>query len=301
MVPEPDTGGSGVAGPTVRAPDRRFKVIACEIAFREICHVAARTPSVVDLEFLTQGHHDQPAAGRTEIQRRIEAIPAGKYDALLIGYGLCSSILDGLRAAAVPLVIPRAHDCITFFLGSKERYQECFAARPGTYYYTAGWLECRVRRGGDAAAGFGGFMPAGSAAARERDYRFWVEKYGEEQAKYLLEVMAGWASHYTHGVLIDYDFTRPLRLDEPVRQVCAERGWQFDHLAGDLGLLQRWIDGDWTEREFLVVPPGRTVVPSVEGDIVRLAPCSGANGNGSRGRNLRSPRAPARGPVRGSS
>jgi len=84
--------------------------------------------------------------------------------------------------------------------------------------------------------GFGGFMPAGSGAARDRDYRLWVEKYGEEQAKYLLEVMAGWANNYTHGVLIDFDFTQPLRLDEQVRQVCAERGWQFDRLPGDLGL-----------------------------------------------------------------
>jgi len=25
------------------------KIIACEIAFREICHLAARTPNVVDL------------------------------------------------------------------------------------------------------------------------------------------------------------------------------------------------------------------------------------------------------------
>jgi hypothetical protein len=30
-----------------------FKVIACEIAFREICHAAARSPKLHDLEFLT--------------------------------------------------------------------------------------------------------------------------------------------------------------------------------------------------------------------------------------------------------
>jgi hypothetical protein len=259
------------SSPTSR-PNRRLKIVACEIAFREICHVMARTPSVVDVEFLTQGHHDQPASGRDEVQRRIDAIPAGKYDALLIGYGLCSSILSGLRAVAVPLVIPRAHDCITFFLGSKERYQEYFTARPGTYYYTAGWLECRQRRGGEVPAGFGGFMPAGSAAARERDYQVWVEKYGEEQAKYLMEVMAGWASQYTHGVLIDFDFTQPLRLDDKVRAVCAERGWQFESLEGDLGLLQRWVDGVWDDREFLVVPPGRTVQPSVDAGVIGLAP-----------------------------
>ena len=208
--------------PAPSAP-AHLKVLACEIAFREICFAAARTPSIVDLEFLTQGLHDHPAVGCAEIQKRIDAVPAGKYNAILIGYGLCSSILTGLWSAHTFLVVPRVYDCITFFLGSKERYQQCFTERPGTYYYTSGWLECRRRRGDNAPAGFGGFMPAGAASARQADYESWVKKYGEEQAQYLLEVMAGWAQHYTHGVLIDFDFTKPLRLEDQVRQVCTER------------------------------------------------------------------------------
>ena len=124
-----------------------YKVIACEIAFRELCYAAAQSRNLIDLEFLTQGYHDIPGTGRAEIQKRIDAVPAGKYDAILLGYGLCSTILTGLTTAHTPLVIPRAHDCITFFLGSKERYQECFNAKPGTYYYTSGWLECAKRRG----------------------------------------------------------------------------------------------------------------------------------------------------------
>jgi len=249
-----------------------FKVIACEIALREICHLAAKSPSVLDLEFLPQGLHDTPTTGKDEIQRRIDAVPAGKYDAVLIGYGLCSSILKDLRAGPTRLVIPRAHDCITFFLGSKERYQECFNARPGTYYFTAGWLEVRARRGPAAASGHGLFMPAHTPGAREEEYARWVEKYGEEQAQYLRETMAEWTAHYTHGTLISFDFTKHLGCGEEVRNICADKRWQYEELPGDTGLLQRWLDGVWSDAEFLLVPPGARVMPSHDAGVVTCAP-----------------------------
>ena len=41
-----------------------LKVIACEIAVRELYFAASRSPNLVDLEFLTQGYHDIPGTGR---------------------------------------------------------------------------------------------------------------------------------------------------------------------------------------------------------------------------------------------
>jgi len=101
-----------------------IKIIACEIAHREICYVSARSPNLADLEFLTQGYHDNTDIGRSRIQERIDAVPEGKFDAILVGYGLCNMMLEGLTTHHTPLVIPRVHDCITFFLGSKEHYKE---------------------------------------------------------------------------------------------------------------------------------------------------------------------------------
>ena len=146
-----------------------LKVIACEIAFRELSYAASRSRNLIDFEFLTQGYHDIPAQGRPEIQRRIDAVPAGRYRAIVLGYGLCSNILTGLTTAHTPLVIPRAHDCITFFLGSKERYRRAFDSEPGTYYYTSGWLECCARRGDGALnESSGTFASCGASASREQ-------------------------------------------------------------------------------------------------------------------------------------
>lgn len=249
---------------------RLLKIIACEIAFREICHVAARSPSVVELQFLSQGLHDVPKVGLVELQRAIDAVPAGRYDAILVGYGLCGNLTAGLQARHTPLILPRAHDCITFFLGSKERYQHQTEHAPGRYYYTSGWIECLQRRGQGTAPDDSAFLPtrAGATDSSEATFAKWVEKYGEEQARYLRDIMDQWTQNYTHGALIDFDFTAPLRLDDKVKRICSFRRWHFERITGDLGLLQRWIDGPWDDREFLVVQPSQSVQPSYDERVV---------------------------------
>jgi len=160
-----------------------LKVLACEISKRELQYAATRSTNQVDLEFLPQGYHDVPVSGRQHIQEHIDSVPKDKYDAIALGYGLCGKILVGLTCSHTPLVIPRAHDCITFFLGSKKRYQKCFSERPGTYYFTSGWLECAARREGKSISWGGAASPANSAANLRATYDHWVQTYGEDQAK----------------------------------------------------------------------------------------------------------------------
>lgn len=247
------------------------KIIACEIAFREICWCMAQSRNVHDPEFLIQGYHDNPVLGKDKIQERIDAVPEGKYDAILIGYGLCDNILTGLTSRHTPLVVPRAHDCITFFLGSKERYTEHFKSHPGTYYYTSGWLEYR-QRGGERVprmqgAGLGGVQT----------YEEMVEKYGEDNAKFLWEEMGHWMRHYSRGCLISFSFNEPLKLQDQVQQICDEYGWNFEEVPGEMGLLQRWLEGAWDEEDFLIVHPGDSIRPSYDDSIIcGTVPCAPA-------------------------
>ena len=77
------------------------------------------------------------SARLTETLSRVDET---RYDAVLLGYGLCSNGLVGMGARSIPLVVPRAHDCITLFLGSKERYLQYFQDNPGVYFMTSGWI-----------------------------------------------------------------------------------------------------------------------------------------------------------------
>lgn len=249
-----------------------YKVIACEIAARELYYTASRSRNLIDIELLTQGYHDTPNTGRTELQKHIDAVPPDKYDAILLGYGLCSSILPGVEAKTTQLVIPRAHDCITFFLGSKERYQQCFSERPGTYYFSSGWLEYATRRVNRGASWAGASVPANSNLSLKAAYEQWLQKYGEERAKFLLEEMSRWTDNYTHGTLIDFDFLGHLDFQDQVRKICAEKGWEYEELKGDIRLIQRLLDGDWAEADFLIVRPGEKVIATFDDKVIGSAP-----------------------------
>jgi hypothetical protein len=247
----------------------RLKVFACEVVARELYGCAARARHAVDIALLVQGFHDNSDTLRGRLQEMIDAAGPDRYDAVLLGYGLCNNALAGVRAGRVPLVVPRAHDCLTLLLGSKERYARLFAEQPGTYWFSSGWLECRDKRGVQIEprpnSGLGPLY-------RGADYGALVEKYGEENAKYLVEFMSHWEDHYTRGVLIEFDFDRRLDLRERVRQICREKGWQFQTVPGDLSLVQAGLDGEWDDARFLVLQPGQAVRPCYDESIVAAAP-----------------------------
>jgi hypothetical protein len=120
----------------------RLKLISCEVLLREMCDAVARAPHQVDLEFLPKGLHDLGSAEmRQQLQEVVDRTDPALYSVILLGYGLCGNGLAGLRARSIPLILPRAHDCIALLFGSRHRYQQYFEQNPGTYFRSTGWLE----------------------------------------------------------------------------------------------------------------------------------------------------------------
>jgi hypothetical protein len=251
-----------------------LKVLACEVAWREISLLAARSPHILSVEFLPVGHHDDPVNGRKVLQERIQQTTSHQYDAILLGYGLCNQMLNGLSAVHLPLIIPRAHDCLTLFLGSRKRYQDLFNACPGAFYFTAGWLDFSqlkaLRKEGLAA-----FqqtpedtLSQPSVISNGQTYAQMVEKYGEDNAKYLMEIAQQWTHNYQVGAYIRYDFNDHLGLRERAQSICQRYNWRYEEHEGSLDLLQRWLSGQWEGDDFLRVEPGQTIQPSNDEQII---------------------------------
>jgi hypothetical protein len=237
----------------------RIKVIACEVLFRELSLCAARARSEVDLVFLRQGLHANPETLRAYVQAQVDDTDETRYQAIALGYALCSNGVAGVRARGIPLVMARAHDCITLLLGSKERYAEWFSERPGTYYYTGGWIE----RGDDGVP-----RRPEDGAGLEVSFDELVRKYGRDNAEYLWEFKSAWIKHYTHAALIDTQLGTTEEYRRYTQRIAQERGWQYCEIAGDLSLMQALVDGEWDEGRFLVTPPGDEIAPRVGPEIV---------------------------------
>ena len=46
-------------------------------------------------------------------------------------------------------------------------------------------------------------------------------------------------------------------------------GWNFHEIEGKLDLLERFIAGDWDEKDFLVLEPGETAAQSYDDEIIK--------------------------------
>jgi hypothetical protein len=220
---------------------------------REAYYCAARSKNVVDVVLMEQGLHDEPDRLRTEVQKALDNtldIQGRAYDASLLGYGLCSNGIVGL-SAKIPIIVPRGHDCITLLLGSKDKYKEYFDSHRGVYWYSPGWIE------------------SGKQPSKERYEKLleeYKEKYGEDNAQYLMEVEQSWIKEYSWATFIDWGLTDSSEYKNYTKRCAKFLHWKYEELRGSPDLMQKLIDGDWNEDEFLVVKPGQKIGEDLTND-----------------------------------
>lgn len=239
----------------------KLKCLSCEALTRLTYLCAAHSPHVVDVELFRIGLHNEPLSLQALLQTQIDATQGQGYDAIVLAYGLCGQATAGLIARDVPLVIPRAHDCITLFLGSRARYQDQFENYPGTYWYVQDYIE--RREDSSTALSLGASMDIDI----QSEYDKYVAQYGQDNADYLMEVMGAWSQHYQRAVYIDMQVGDGTPVETQTRDEAGRRGWTFESMAGNLVLIRRLLDGDW-DSDFLVLEPGEQIAMSYDEGVV---------------------------------
>jgi hypothetical protein len=254
----------------------RYKVIACAVFNREISLLSATSRATLDVTWIRQGLHSYPDLLRKEIQREIDraeapldgpdqvARPPEEYSAIILGFGMCSRAVSGLKTQRLPLVMPRSHDCIGILLGSHGKYRTEFDAAPGTYWFSPGWIEQSA-------------FPCGDQCALMQD-RF-AELYDEDNAEYLVEIERESLQSYSRAALIQWPALERDEYRERTEEIARDFGWDAVTITGDHGWLNRLLNGEWEDHETIVCRPGYSLDVGEEDEVVTTVP-SGGNAPG---------------------
>ncbi|MBP1609533.1 MAG: hypothetical protein H6Q04_1768 [Acidobacteria bacterium] len=219
-----------------QSEEMKSKLIACRVMIDEIRpFLAAET----EIEVFEISRHIHPSKLKDALQEAI-ARADGCYDPILLGYGLCSNSVVGLKAKCSRIVIPKMHDCIGIFLGSHQAYLDEHEKEPGTYFLTQGYIQ--------------GYLS--EAQGPMGDWERAAKKYGPEKADELMGIMM---KNYRRLVYIRTPESIDLEGDRQYAHRFAERfSMRYEEMESSSRLLHKLVSGDWDE-EFVVMEPGKEV------------------------------------------
>jgi hypothetical protein len=188
--------------------------------------------------FLDYGLHRSPDVMRETLQAALEEIAPARR--VILGYGLCGNGLDGIRSGRHTLIVPKVDDCIALLMGSRRAYLQQFAAEPGTYYLSTGWLE------------------AGSHPLSE--YREYAAAYGKEEAEWIMDAQY---RHYRRLVYIGHSRDELAHYRSQALEVarfCERWDMHYEEMVGSDAYFRRMVkmieDPHHEDDGFVVVPPG---------------------------------------------
>ncbi len=210
----------------------RTRIIACKTVIQEMGELIPPGVAAYPVE---SGLHLNPDKLRNALQAVIDET-TGDTETIILGYGLCSMGVVGLKATDSALVVPRQEDCISLFLGSRERYRKELEKEPGTYFLSKGWID------------------AGITLLEE--LRGMEERYGREWAHRIMKRMI---QHYTRLAFIDTGHEDQGDCRAYARKVADELDLTYQEIRGTRELLERICKGPWDDDEFIVAPPGHTI------------------------------------------
>lgn len=209
----------------------RTIIIACSVMKPELEYVRG-SDSSVDIRYLEQALHRRPAKMPERIQAAIDEVESDRDD-LVLGYGLCSNGVVGVRSHQQRLTVPACHDCIALFMGSHSAFMQEFNAHPGTYYLTEGWL-----------------AEAQDPLGIIEEY---VPRYGRETAEWAVKTEL---ANYTRIALVTTGVGGTRDLRQRARENATFFGKTFAEIRGSLEWFEKLVHGPRNEEAFISVPPG---------------------------------------------
>jgi hypothetical protein len=209
----------------------RCKLIACAAVIEEMLPFI---PPRMSYEVLDFGLHTNPKSLKKALQNTINSLTPD-IETILLGFGLCSQAVVGLRSGSRTLIIPRLDDCIAIFLGSAAEYQKQYRSEPGTYYLTKGWIE--------------------SSDTPFSEYDILVKRYGEQIAQRIINQIL---KNYTRLAFINMGNNKLEYYREHARSMAKRFNLHYEEIQGSDVIIKKMLYGPWDD-EFVIIPPSKTI------------------------------------------
>ena len=210
------------------------EIISCRTLETELTQAMKNTGTEYPVHYLESGLHNTPAKLFQRMSEVLEPIPPGR---VLVAMGYCGNSISGLQAGDHELIVPRVDDCISLLLGS-NRIRADISREYAAYFLTEGWM-----RG-------------------ERniwvEHQHAVEKYGEEMAEELAEMLYG---HYRTLGLLNTGAEPIEPLIEKTQIIADTLHLTQKILPASVAYLEELLTGPWPEERYLIKPPGSVITP----------------------------------------
>ncbi len=210
---------------------RSTKIIACATVIEEI---KPFLPNDIECREMEPGLHLHSDKLKNELQDIIDKITADTAT-IILGYGLCSKAVIGLKAENSTLIIPRADDCVSMFLGSQEAYRDQLKKEPGTYFLSRGWIR------------------AGITLIEE--FKRTESRLGKRVAEMVKKRML---QGYKRLAYIDMGHDDQERYREFAQRAAEELGLYYEEINGTTELIKQIPKGPWDDK-FIVAQPGHVI------------------------------------------
>lgn len=207
---------------------KRIKFIACDVIYDEVKNKIPENWKVVNFE---KRLHENSNMLREKLQDEINN--SQDYDIIVLGYGLCGNGVAGIISPEVPLVIPRADDCISIFLGSTRERKKQLEIEPGTYFLTRGYI-------GETED----FMVSGYSEIKG--------KYNEDILKWVAKEML---KNYKRAVFINTGNYNTSIWRKKAKSEADKMGLRFEEIKVSNKFLDKIVNENW-DGQFILVRPG---------------------------------------------
>lgn len=211
-------------------------ILACRTLELELLEAMRQTQCDYPIVWIPSGLHNTPEKLHETLAQALGQCTG--FTHVLAAMGFCGGVFARIETRDASLVLPRADDCITLLLGSFERRKALNAE--GVYYFTEGWIK--------------------GERTIMAEYRHAQEKYGEARAKRVFGVML---RNYCKAAFLNTGCGNAAWAAEMTGLAASALGLDYCELPGSLCFLERLLSGNWSEKDFVVIPP-HTMISSAQ-------------------------------------